>query len=49
MSVGAGVIGDISSRADRGGFYGVFMLGPLVGLKTSNMKLMFTDTVSMNF
>jgi MFS family permease len=31
MSVGAGVIGDISSRADRGGFYGLFMLGPLVG------------------
>ena len=30
MSVGAGVIGDISSRAERGGFYGLFMLGPLV-------------------
>ena len=31
MSVGAGVVGDISSRADRGGFFGFFMLGPLVG------------------
>jgi MFS family permease len=30
MFVGAGVIGDISSRAERGGFYGLFMLGPLV-------------------
>ena len=30
MSVGAGVIGDISSRAERGGFFGLFMLGPLV-------------------
>ena len=31
MSAGAGVVGDISSRTDRGGFYGLFMLGPLVG------------------
>ena len=30
ISVGAGVVGDISSRAERGGFYGLFMLGPLV-------------------
>ena len=30
VSVGAGVIGDISSRAERGGFFGFFMLGPLV-------------------
>ena len=30
MSVGAGVIADISSRAERGGFFGLFMLGPLV-------------------
>ena len=30
MSVGAGVIGDISSGAERGGFFGLFMLGPLV-------------------
>ena len=31
MSVlGAGVIGDISSRAERGGFFGLFMLGPFV-------------------
>ena len=28
--VGAGVIGDISTRAERGGFYGLFTLGPLV-------------------
>jgi hypothetical protein len=30
MSVGAGVISDISNRAERGGFFGLFMLGPLV-------------------
>ena len=30
MSVGAGVVGDITSRAERGGFYGLFMLGPMV-------------------
>ena len=30
ISAGAGVIGDISSRAERGGFFGFFMLGPLV-------------------
>ena len=30
VSVGAGVVGDISSGAERGGFYGLFMLGPLV-------------------
>ena len=30
MFVGAGVIGDISSRAERGGFYGFFTIGPLV-------------------
>ena len=30
MFVGAGVIGDISNRAERGGFYGFFTLGPLV-------------------
>ena len=30
MSAGAGVIGDISSGAERGGFFGFFMLGPLV-------------------
>jgi MFS family permease len=30
VSVGAGVIGDISSRAERGGFFGLFMLGPVV-------------------
>ena len=30
MSVGAGVISDISNRAERGGFFGFFMLGPLV-------------------
>ena len=34
MSVGAGVIGDISSRAERGSFFGFFMLGPLVSWKT---------------
>jgi MFS family permease len=34
MSVGAGVIGDISSRAERGVFFGFFMLGPLVSRKT---------------
>ena len=32
--VGAGVVGDISTRAERGSFYGLFMLGPLVSRKT---------------
>ena len=27
---GAGVIGDISTRAERGGFFGLFILGPMV-------------------
>ena len=30
MSVGAGVIGDISTRAERGGFFGLYSLGPMV-------------------
>jgi MFS family permease len=29
-AVGAGVIGDISTRAERGGFFGLFALGPQV-------------------
>jgi len=29
-STGAGVIGDISSREERGGFFGLFTLGPMV-------------------
>ena len=40
MSVGAGVVGDISSRAERGGFYGFFMLGPLVSRKKLGCLLM---------
>ncbi|KDR85436.1 hypothetical protein GALMADRAFT_132132 [Galerina marginata CBS 339.88] len=31
IAIGAGVIGDISSRAERGGFFGVFTIGPMVG------------------
>ncbi|KDR74378.1 hypothetical protein GALMADRAFT_250288 [Galerina marginata CBS 339.88] len=31
IAIGAGVIGDISTRAERGGFFGVFTLGPMVG------------------
>lgn len=27
---GAGVIGDISTREERGGFFGLFTLGPMV-------------------
>jgi hypothetical protein len=27
---GAGVIGDISTREERGGFFGMFTLGPMV-------------------
>ena len=30
ISVGAGVVSDISNRAERGGFFGLFMLGPSV-------------------
>lgn len=31
IAIGAGVIGDISNRAERGGFFGIFTLGPMVG------------------
>ncbi|KAF7357983.1 MFS domain-containing protein [Mycena venus] len=31
IALGAGVIGDISSPAERGGFFGVYNIGPLVG------------------
>ncbi|KAF8973659.1 major facilitator superfamily domain-containing protein [Flammula alnicola] len=31
IAIGAGVIGDISSRAERGGFFGIFTLGPTLG------------------
>ncbi|KAF8207964.1 MFS general substrate transporter [Mycena galopus ATCC 62051] len=31
IALGAGVIGDISSPAERGGFFGVYIAGPLVG------------------
>ncbi|PPQ79104.1 hypothetical protein CVT25_002897 [Psilocybe cyanescens] len=31
IAIGAGVIGDISSRAERGGFFGIFTLGPTTG------------------
>ncbi|KAJ7268566.1 major facilitator superfamily domain-containing protein, partial [Mycena rebaudengoi] len=31
IAIGAGVIGDISTRADRGGFLGVYTVGPMVG------------------
>ncbi len=29
--LGAGVISDISTPSERGGFYGVYALGPMVG------------------
>ncbi|KAF8633014.1 hypothetical protein AX15_001609 [Amanita polypyramis BW_CC] len=31
IALGAGVIGDISTREERGGFYGLFSFGPMVG------------------
>ncbi|KAF9550043.1 MFS general substrate transporter [Agrocybe pediades] len=31
VAIGAGVIGDISTRAERGGFFGFFTLGPTAG------------------
>ncbi|TFK36942.1 MFS general substrate transporter [Crucibulum laeve] len=31
IAIGAGVIGDISTREERGGFFGVFTLGPMIG------------------
>ncbi|KAF8807811.1 MFS general substrate transporter [Phlegmacium glaucopus] len=31
IAIGAGVIGDISSREERGSFFGLFILGPMVG------------------
>lgn len=30
IALGAGVIGDISTRAERGGFFGFYTLGPMV-------------------
>lgn len=30
MKLGAGVIADIATRAERGGFFGVYTLGPMV-------------------
>ena len=40
---GGGVIGDISTRAERGGFVGLFFLGPLVGKrKCENPKKLTT-------
>ncbi|KAF9537815.1 MFS general substrate transporter [Agrocybe pediades] len=31
IAIGAGVVGDISTRAERGGFFGLFTVGPMVG------------------
>ncbi|KJA20565.1 hypothetical protein HYPSUDRAFT_188667 [Hypholoma sublateritium FD-334 SS-4] len=31
IAIGAGVVGDISTRAERGGFFGIFSLGPTSG------------------
>ena len=31
--IGAGVIGDISEPKERGGFYGIYALGPMVRVK----------------
>ncbi|KAF8560011.1 MFS general substrate transporter [Imleria badia] len=31
VALGAGVIGDIATRAERGGFFGLFSLGPMFG------------------
>jgi len=31
IAIGAGVIGDISTSEERGGFFGIFTLGPMVG------------------
>ncbi|KAJ7689586.1 MFS general substrate transporter [Mycena rosella] len=31
VAIGAGVIGDISTRAERGGFLGVYSIGPMFG------------------
>ena len=34
-SPGAGVVGDISTRSERGGFFGLFTIGPMVSLFNS--------------
>lgn len=31
IAIGAGVIGDIATREERGGFYGIYALGPMIG------------------
>ena len=30
VALGAGVIGDIATRAERGGFFGLYSIGPMV-------------------
>lgn len=32
IALGAGVIADIATRAERGGFFGLFILGPMVSV-----------------
>jgi MFS family permease len=32
IAIGAGVIGDISTAKERGGFFGLFILGPMVSI-----------------
>lgn len=39
--IGAGVVGDISTRAERGGFFGIFTLGPMVC--TVSEQALFTE------
>jgi len=41
QNAGTGVIGDISTRAERGGFYGVFILGPMVNRVVSMVSLLY--------
>ncbi|KAF9567134.1 MFS general substrate transporter [Agrocybe pediades] len=31
IAIGAGVVGDISTRAERAGFFGLFTMGPMIG------------------
>lgn len=35
IALGAGVIGDIATRAERGGFFGLYAVGPMVGMHST--------------
>lgn len=39
FATGAGIIADIATPAERGGFFGVFTMGPQVSARTHNLTM----------